>query len=750
MISQDSIMRALSYCKVKYLHRIYHKSRNKQRIFLVGTPLHQNLGDQAITVAEFAFFKKYFPEYYVIEIPSPLYMKNKPYLIEYVKPDDIFFCNGGGNLGNVYMDEERLRRDVIATFLNNRIIILPQTMYFTHTEEGKKEIVISRDIYKLHDKLTIIAREKVTYNLMKAVFTNNTLLLIPDIVMTLDIPNKNKKRSGALLCLRSDIESALSDVQKQYINDRFKSKSLSVTKIDTVSDRWYLPKERGKAVYEKLEQIGKAKLIITDRLHGMIFAAITSTPCIAIGNYNHKLVASFEWLKHLNYLCLNDNLANIDQDIERMLKIRNSKYNSTPMKHYLDVIADYVRKNISHMNETLSVKMGESLNRPFLNLNTCPEICKHCTSPDRVFNLNSDIYSYDNFPSTLSFVIVTGAKRLNELNELLDSIKPLCDESVVILDNENVEIYNSVLKHVDVVKVSSGKGVFEAYVEDMFKYCSKEWIFRIDDDETLDNSWTRGNLQKYISDRSATSYWIPRKWFIAKDKYINVIPWLPDYQLRLFRNLPGIIKMPKQIHEPLEVYGETRRIDNHFIEHWDLFLNDKNIRKKKVARYNNLKPNNGCDIFYLYEDYKYDVQNNDIIDSNEFKVEDNYAFAIKSLQVPVVMKLDLQYVAITEINNNSSISLFPISGYIENMNNNTFISYHWYKKDKVIYKWDNERIALPNYLRSNENINVILPVKAPPEAGEYYIQIDIVEEGVKWYSREENGLYSPPIKVRIQ
>lgn len=32
----------------------------------------------------------------------------------------------------------------------------------------------------------------------------------------------------------------------------------------------------------------ECELVITDRIHGMIFAAITGTPCIALSNYKIK------------------------------------------------------------------------------------------------------------------------------------------------------------------------------------------------------------------------------------------------------------------------------------------------------------------------------------------------------------------------------------------------------------------------------------------------------------------------------
>lgn len=45
---------------------------------------------------------------------------------------------------------------------------------------------------------------------------------------------------------------------------------------------------RKEALSDLFDQFRSLQLIVTDRLHGMIFAAITSTPCIVFGNFNQQ------------------------------------------------------------------------------------------------------------------------------------------------------------------------------------------------------------------------------------------------------------------------------------------------------------------------------------------------------------------------------------------------------------------------------------------------------------------------------
>ena len=58
------------------------------------------------------------------------------------------------------------------------------------------------------------------------------------------------------------------------------------------------------AVEKKLMEFSRAELVITDRLHAMLFAAITGTPCVAFDNSSKKVSGVYEWIRHLDYIAL--------------------------------------------------------------------------------------------------------------------------------------------------------------------------------------------------------------------------------------------------------------------------------------------------------------------------------------------------------------------------------------------------------------------------------------------------------------
>ena len=50
----------------------------------------------------------------------------------------------------------------------------------------------------------------------------------------------------------------------------------------------YCKENREQLLKQKIEEFQSAELVITDRLHGMIFSVITGTPCIAFDNLMRK------------------------------------------------------------------------------------------------------------------------------------------------------------------------------------------------------------------------------------------------------------------------------------------------------------------------------------------------------------------------------------------------------------------------------------------------------------------------------
>lgn len=333
----------------KETKHLYEVDQDKNTIYLIGTPHHGNLGDQAIVYAENKILQDKFKNHRIIEITTTDITNHLKNLKANLKKDDIFALHGGGNLGDEYFWEEEVRRKIITDFKDNKIILFPQSIYFKDTENGKSELEKTKMIYSAHENLTLVAREETSYSIMKEAFPNNNVILTPDIVMYLDKTQPKFERSGALISLRRDREGVLSLEQKDEIINAAKNNFENIIITDTVAQCTNSENEvleyminvnqREKELNKKWDQFKKAQVVITDRLHGMVFCAITSTPCIVIANYNHKVKDTYQWLKNLNYIKFVNDIDEIPKLINELKNIEIKAYdNSFAIENYEQII----------------------------------------------------------------------------------------------------------------------------------------------------------------------------------------------------------------------------------------------------------------------------------------------------------------------------------------------------------------------------------------------------------------------------
>ena len=306
---------------------------NKKKIYILNTPLHNNIGDSAIAYAQNLFIEKNVKDNYkIIEVTSEELNRFRKVLGIVVRKRDIIMQHGGGNMGITWFNEEIERRRIIEQFPNNKMIIFPQTIYYGDSEEGKKEFENSKKIYNNHKDLHLIAREKVSYKIMKEAYPNCDVILTPDIVLSMDKLENPYKREGVTFCFRRDVEKALSAEDEQYIIEECKKVTDKVFYTDMMSERSVTKENRVEIIMDKFRDFQKSQLVITDRLHGMVFCAISGTPCIVFGNYNQKVKGTYEWIKHFPYIKYVDNVEQVKDCIDELLQVNKCEYNNKNFK----------------------------------------------------------------------------------------------------------------------------------------------------------------------------------------------------------------------------------------------------------------------------------------------------------------------------------------------------------------------------------------------------------------------------------
>lgn len=283
-----------------------------------------NLGDVAITYAQTKFLSQKFPDYEIVDFPISKTLTHLRSLKNVCTNEDIITLTGGGYMGDMYFRAELLRQLIFKVFRKNRIISFPQTADFSNTPLGQQILSQAERVYSKCQHMELWAREENSYYFMKDHFPKNNVRLTPDIVMALNEFKNCENRSGVTFCLRNDKEkNSTTDATINKISKILKSHGDTIEIYDThIGDvRLDIP-QRMTELNKIWEQFKKSRLVITDRLHGMIFAYITGTPAIVLQNNNFKVRESYKWISDCGYI----HLLNDSDDITKIL---TDKYNNT-------------------------------------------------------------------------------------------------------------------------------------------------------------------------------------------------------------------------------------------------------------------------------------------------------------------------------------------------------------------------------------------------------------------------------------
>ncbi len=286
--------------QLKPLH--YFKDRNEnssdKKIVVFLAANYSNLGDVAITYAQKKFITESCPDYKVIPIPISETLEGIVWVKSILNPEDKITTVGGGNFGDLYDQIETLRQLVVENFPNNKVISFPQTFDFSPSEKGKKALKTAQRCYSKHPNLAFFLREQKSFGWMQKAFPEVSSFLTPDIVLSLDQSEPQLERKGVTLSLRKDDEKLLTKNDEKQLLDFISNRFGQVAFYDTHLNKGNLSETACDAELEKIwNQYKTSELVITDRLHGMIFSYITNTPCIVFLNNNHKIEESYNWIK---------------------------------------------------------------------------------------------------------------------------------------------------------------------------------------------------------------------------------------------------------------------------------------------------------------------------------------------------------------------------------------------------------------------------------------------------------------------
>lgn len=295
-------------------------SEAPQRILygLVPTAELRNVGDHAQIVAIQAWMARHYPGIPVVELDKNVVFACQDEIALRARPNDLVFLHSGGNLGDRGIWSETARRILIEILPNNRIVSLPQTIYFSDTPVGAYQSDVSSALYGQHGHLTVMGRDEVSSTLAQSLFPHSQILTMPDFVLSLskqdfDVTPIPENKGKILMCLRMDPETVFTQEERVQITG---SVPLPTTSYDTDLADPIEEAERIGIIADTIALFDSHDAIVTDRFHGLIFGVLCKKPVVVLGSIDHKLTSALSWFKDIANVVFCEEI----KDIERCLR----------------------------------------------------------------------------------------------------------------------------------------------------------------------------------------------------------------------------------------------------------------------------------------------------------------------------------------------------------------------------------------------------------------------------------------------
>lgn len=230
---------------------------------------------------------------------------------------------GGGNFGDVWEPPQQFRLKVIKNYPRNKIILLPQTIFY-YSEQRMKDDAAA---FAEHPNLTICARDRDSYNLVIDCFRNKAICL-PDMAFCIPVEQIRKKAKDiqcgkSLFLKRQDKEYQHSNYEKtipqtadvrdwppleneqSYLSTlqlliRHRHK-LSRLKLSRIADFYASIVLKSRIIRDGVEFLSQYDKIYTTRLHGAILSVLLNKEFVFINNsYGKNLSFYKSWLSDID------------------------------------------------------------------------------------------------------------------------------------------------------------------------------------------------------------------------------------------------------------------------------------------------------------------------------------------------------------------------------------------------------------------------------------------------------------------
>jgi pyruvyl transferase EpsO len=273
-----------------------------QRCVYIDYPLHTNVGDLLINAGVEQFLSEQ-----KVYVWKRFNYYDFPKQIPGLKKSDVMLLHGGGNFGDLWFNFQAFRERILATFPDNRVIFLPQTVHFKSQERMAESIARINS----HRNNHVFARDLRSLELLKRAGLHSVSAL-PDTAHALFEaiqPSKSPVKGSVLKFIRKDIEATpppaeladMKGLEADWDDGTFgtarRMSHLAVVNFVKGAGRygpqvdwhalWYW--HRDGLINDAIDLFSQHETIFTNRLHAMILGLLLNRPVIAYDNNYGKL-----------------------------------------------------------------------------------------------------------------------------------------------------------------------------------------------------------------------------------------------------------------------------------------------------------------------------------------------------------------------------------------------------------------------------------------------------------------------------
>jgi hypothetical protein len=308
--------------------------------------------------------------------------------------------------------------------------------------------------------------------------------------------------------------------------------------------------------------------------------------------------------------------------------------------------------------------------------------------------------------------------------------------------------------------------------------CGGSWIFRVDSDEVPGAELLRA-LPRLMADPEILQYVLPRRWLFPDARHwLSDPPWGPDaWQLRLVRNLPGLMRFQGLHHTSVDPVPPFRHVDLPFY-HLDLLDNSFEVRREKAARYESASPArlsaSGHPLNDVYLPEKFDApatapvppDDVELIESVQAELPVHPTRPTTTLPAATRTEIDrywpwrdipesTYHATWLEVPRIGSIGADELRTVVVRVRNDGTEHWPWghrHPEIRLAYRWltaDGARVHLEGLrtpftadVRPGGTVVQPIDVQGPAEPGPYVVEFDLVHEHVRWFG---TGVRTPVV-----